>query len=71
MESTFIIVITFIVFLALIFWYYKTLNKYIKNECGKNRWKLLGGKFFFWEGAIFFSTTATVVFLCIFKCIAI
>jgi len=64
MEKIFIVLAIFIT-LNIIF--YKTLNGFVKKQSGNKGWKLGGGRFFFWEGALTVSSVGTFVIIYILK----
>ena len=66
MENIWIIAI--ILFLIIIFLYWKISKDYFKNEVvSKGMWKKWGTRTFYWQGAVFVSTGVTALIIYLLK----
>jgi len=57
------LIIAGVIFLAIIFLYWKLTNEYGKKTYGKKLWKQWSTRTYYWEGAVMISSGLTVAIL--------
>ncbi|MAU14919.1 MAG: hypothetical protein CMH46_05195 [Muricauda sp.] len=67
MESSWIITIALLIFIAINFLYYKSMNGYVRKAFGKKWLRVYGNKLYFWQSSIFVSSAATVFIMYVLK----
>lgn len=59
--------IAILLFLIIIFLFWKLTSSHFKKEYGQKLWEQWGTRLFYWQGAIYTSTGITILILFILK----